>query len=246
MSVKDKMMAGTVLLVAAVLAGTLGMLAHRDRIVSAFNYITDVTERDADDSNEKGDADNTLKDSLKIAITFDDGPHPYYTEQLLDGLQERNVPATFFVTGKQAEAYPELVKRMQDEGHLIGNHTYSHIQLGKGNRKSYIEELVKTNEVIKEITGEETQYVRPPYGSWDKSIEAELTMFPVLWTIDPLDWCSDNVSCIVQKVIAKAGENDIILMHDQYKTTVTAAFEIIDELKAQGYEFVTVDEILFD
>lgn len=246
MSVKDKMMAGTVLLVAAVLAGTLGMLAHRDRIVSTANYITNVIERDADDSNEKEDADNTLKDSLKIAITFDDGPHPYYTEQLLDGLQERNVPATFFVTGKQAEAYPELVKRMQDEGHLIGNHTYSHIQLGKGNRKIYIEELVKTNEVIKEITGEETQYVRPPYGSWDKSIEAELTMFPVLWTIDPLDWCSDNVSCIVQKVIAKAGENDIILMHDQYKTTVTAAFEIIDELKAQGYEFVTVDEILFD
>lgn len=74
MSVKDKMMAGTVLLVAAVLAGTLGMLAHRDRIVNAVNYITDVTERDADDSNEKGDADNTLKDSLKIAITFDDGP----------------------------------------------------------------------------------------------------------------------------------------------------------------------------
>lgn len=246
MSVKDKMMAGTVLLVAAVLAGTLGMLAHRDRIVSTANYITNVIERDADDSNEKEDADNALKDSLKIAITFDDGPHPYYTEQLLDGLQERNVPATFFVTGKQAEAYPELVKRMQDEGHLIGNHTYSHIQLGKGNRKIYIEELVKTNEVIKEITGEETQYVRPPYGSWDKSIEAELTMFPVLWTIDPLDWCSDNVSCIVQKVIAKAGENDIILMHDQYKTTVTAAFEIIDELKAQGYEFVTVDEILFD
>lgn len=246
MSVRGKMMAGTILLVAAVLAGTLGMVAHRDRIVSTANYITNVIEGDADGGNEKEDTDQTLTDSPKIAITFDDGPHPYYTEQLLDGLQERDVPATFFVTGKQAEAYPEVIKRMQDEGHLIGNHTYSHIQLGKGNRERYIEELVKTNEVIKEITGEETQYVRPPYGSWDKSIEAELTMFPVLWTIDPLDWCSDNVSCIVQKVTAKAGENDIILLHDQYKTTVTAAFEIIDELQAQGYEFVTVDEILFD
>lgn len=246
MSVKDKMIAGTILLIAAVLTGAIGMAAHRDRIVSAANYITYVIDERANDSREKEDADKILMDSPKIAITFDDGPHPYYTEQLLDGLKEREVPATFFVTGKQAEAYPELVKRMQDEGHLIGNHTYSHIQLGKGNRERYIEELVKTNEVIKEITGEETQYVRPPYGSWDKSIESELTMFPVLWTIDPLDWCSDNVSCIVQKVTAKAGENDIILMHDQYKTTVTAAFEIIDELKAQGYEFVTVDEILFD
>ena len=246
MSVRGKMMAGTILLVAAVLGGTLGMVAHRDRIVSTANYITNVIEGDADGGNEKEDTDKTLTDSPKIAITFDDGPHPYYTEQLLDGLKERDVPATFFVTGKQAEAYPELIRRMQDEGHLIGNHTYSHIQLGKENRERYIEELVKTNEVIKEITGEEIQYVRPPYGSWDKSIEAELTMFPVLWTIDPLDWCSDNISCIVQKVTAKAGENDIILMHDQYKTTVTAAFEIIDELQAQGYEFVTVEEILFD
>ena len=185
-------------------------------------------------------------DGRKIAITFDDGPHPYYTEQLLDGLQERGAKATFFLMGKQAEAYPELVQRMQAEGHLIGNHTYSHLQLNKNNREAFKAELVKTNELLLEITGEETQYVRPPYGSWDKSFEKELTMLPVLWTIDPQDWCSSDVSGIVGKVTGKAKENAIILMHDEYKSSVTAALQIVDILQKEGYEFVTVDEVLFD
>lgn len=191
-------------------------------------------------------AADSMADDRKIAITFDDGPHPYYTEQLLDGLKERGVKATFFVMGKHVEENPELVERMYNEGHLIGNHTYSHIQLNKSNGDTFKEELVKTSELIEELTGQEVQYVRPPYGSWDKKFEKELNMFPVLWTIDPLDWCSDNVAVIVQKVTSKAKENSIILLHDEYKTTVTAALQIIDELQKEGYEFVTVDEIFFD
>ena len=185
-------------------------------------------------------------DSKKIALTFDDGPHPYYTEQLLDGLKERGVKATFFVLGKHAQQYPELVKRMSEEGHLVGNHTYSHIQLGQDNHEKFKQELIKTNQLLKELTGQEIQYVRPPYGTWDKRFEQELNMFPVLWTIDPLDWSSRNVENIVYKVESKAKENAIILMHDEYKTTVTAAFRIIDELQTQGYEFVTVEELLLD
>lgn len=191
-------------------------------------------------------AASEIEDSKKIAITFDDGPHPYYTEQLLDGLKERGVKATFFVTGMHVEQYPDVIKRMSEEGHLIGNHTYSHIQLSNSNSDAFRQELVQTNEVIEELTGQEVQYVRPPYGTWDKKFEKELNMFPVLWTIDPLDWCSDNVARIVYKVTSRAEENSIILMHDEYKTTVTAAFQIIDELTEQGYEFVTVDELLFD
>ena len=182
----------------------------------------------------------------KIAITFDDGPHPYYTPQLLDGLKERGVTATFFLTGEGAEQNPEIVRRMYEEGHLIGNHTYSHLQLNESNGERFKQELIRTNEILAEITGEEVQYVRPPYGSWNRQFEKELNMIPVLWTIDPLDWCSNNAACIAQKVCAKAEENAIILMHDQYKTSVTAALEIIDTLTAQGYEFVTVEEILFD
>lgn len=232
------MIAATVLLLIAVAVGTMGMVKYREQILSATNYITNAIIEE--EVNEDG------MDSPKIAITFDDGPHPHYTQQLLDGLKDRGVKATFFVTGEHAEEYPDIIRRMNEEGHLIGNHTYSHIQLTDGNRQTYKEELIQTNEIISHITGKEVLFVRPPYGSWDKSLEKDLNMFPVLWNIDPLDWCSDNVSCIVTKVCSKAGENDIILMHDCYDSSVTAALQIVDELMAQGYEFVTVDEILFD
>lgn len=186
------------------------------------------------------------KGPKKIAITFDDGPHPYCTAQLLDGLKERGVKATFFVTGEHAELYSDIIERMSDEGHLIGNHTYSHIQLSQSNREEFKNQIIKTNEIINGITGKEVLYVRPPYGTWDKKFESELNMFPVLWTVDPLDWCSSNAAGIANKVVLKADENDIILMHDCYKSTVTAALNIVDELHKKGYEFVTVDEILFD
>ncbi|MBD5495487.1 MAG: polysaccharide deacetylase family protein [Lachnospiraceae bacterium] len=186
------------------------------------------------------------KELQKIALTFDDGPHPYYTEQLLDGLKERGVHVTFFVTGEHAKLHPDIIRRMHEEGHLIGNHTYSHIQLTKSNREKFKEELVQTSKVIQEITGDEVIYVRPPYGTWDKKFEEELNMIPVLWTVDTLDWCSKSASGIVNKIISKVDDNDIILMHDYYDTSVTAALQAIDRLIEEGYEFVTVDELLFD
>lgn len=190
--------------------------------------------------------DLSVPEICKIAITFDDGPHPYYTEQLLDGLKERGVCATFFVTGSHAKLHPDVIERMQEEGHLIGNHTYNHIQLTKENREIFKQELVQTNEILEEITGEEVAYVRPPYGSWDKSFEKELNMFPVLWTIDPLDWCSTDAAAVTERIVSKAQENGIILMHDYYETSVTAALQAVDALSEAGYTFVTVDEILFD
>lgn len=186
------------------------------------------------------------KEEKKIAITFDDGPHPQFTEQLLDGLKERGVQATFFVTGEHAELHPDIIERMNEEGHIIGNHTYSHMQLTKGNRDSFKDELIKTNQILNEITGEEVVYVRPPYGTWDKSFETELNMIPVLWNIDPLDWCSQDVTGVVNKVMKEADENAIILMHDYYETSVTAALQIVDRLQEKGYTFVTIEEIMFD
>jgi len=181
-----------------------------------------------------------------VAITFDDGPHPVYTPMLLDGLRERGVTATFFVTGENAEANPDIIRRMSEEGHLIGNHTYTHLQLTNANREQYRAELVQTNELLEELTGRDICYVRPPYGSWDKSFEAQLNMFPVLWSVDPLDWCTDSADIVVRRVLEQVQENDIILLHDYYESSVLAALRIIDELTAQGYEFVTVEDILFD
>ncbi|MCD8131801.1 MAG: polysaccharide deacetylase family protein [Lachnospiraceae bacterium] len=185
-------------------------------------------------------------DIMYLALTFDDGPHPVYTPLLLDGLRERGVKATFFVTGENASEYPELIERIQEEGHLIGNHTYSHVELSAVGQEVFLEELEKTNQVLRELTGEEIIYVRPPYGEWNKEIEELCGMFPVLWDVDSLDWYSKNTDAVVRRVLADVEDGDIILMHDGYQSTVEAALYLIDELSAQGYEFVTVDELLFD
>lgn len=182
----------------------------------------------------------------KVALTFDDGPHPTITRQLLDGLRDRDVKATFFVTGEHALECPKQIKQMQDDGHLIGNHTYHHVQLTTVGTEIFQSEITQTNEVIEEITGEKPEFIRPPYGSWDKALETQLNMLPVLWDVDPLDWCSTDAQQISKKVLSQVKENDIILMHDGYESSVTAAFMIVDELKRQGYEFVTVDELILD
>jgi len=215
-------------------------------ISTVINVIETVSGNEICKLEEDESLDNNESDIKKIALTFDDGPHPYYTLQLLEGLKERDIKVTFFITGANAEAYPEIVKQISDDGHLIGNHTFHHIQLTSTNIKIFKREIISTNQVIKEITGEDTTYIRPPFGSWNKDLEEELCMFPVFWDVDPMDWCSDNVDSIVEKVVTNVQENDIILMHDQYKTSVTAAFKIVDSLTEKGYTFVTVDEILFE
>jgi len=184
-------------------------------------------------------------DGKIIALTFDDGPHPIYTPRLLDGLKERGVPATFFLTGANAQLYPELVEQMKEDGHLIGNHTFHHVQLSKVGEKIFLQELKETNRVLEGILEENIEYVRPPFGDWNKSIEQEIDMFPVLWDIDPLDWCSGNSGLIVKRVLDKAEDHAIILLHDEYESSIDAALQIVDELLEEGYEFVTVDRILF-
>lgn len=192
-----------------------------------------------------GESIQMVEDTKQIALTFDDGPHPYYTEQLLDGLKERGVRVTFFVTGEHASLHPDIIKRMQEEGHVIGNHTYSHMQLRQDNRETFKKEIQQTNQVLKELTGEDVVYVRPPYGSWDKELEKEVNMIPVLWSVDPLDWCTEDVQTVVRRVKEKVKDNSIILLHDYFDTSVTAALQIVDELLEEGYEFVTVEEMLF-
>ena len=114
------------------------------------------------------------------------------------------------------------------------------------NRAEFKEELIATSEVLEEMIQEEVVYVRPPYGTWDKSFEKELNMIPVLWNVDPLDWCSTDVAEIVKKIVEDTGENDIILMHDYFETSVEAALKVVDILLDKGYTFVTVEEILFE
>ena len=182
----------------------------------------------------------------KVAITFDDGPHPVYTEMLLDGLKERGVHAAFFLIGKNIEGNEEIVKRMQEEGHLIGNHTYHHVNLKELSQKEAEKEIQMTWKKIYESTGVGTSFVRPPFGEWRKNLDFDIIMIPVSWNIDSLDWTTENTEKIIKRVVKDVGEDDIILMHDVYETSVEAALEIIDILRERGYEFVTVDQLLLE
>lgn len=191
-------------------------------------------------------ASATPVEAPKIALTFDDGPSAAWTPALLDGLKERGVKATFFLIGENADKNPEIVKRMAEEGHLIGNHTYHHVELTKVSENEARLELADTSAVIVRITGKEPEYMRPPFGAWQRKLEQEIRMLPVLWTIDPLDWTTENQDEIVNKVVTEAEENDIILLHDCYKSSVEAGLRIIDILQEEGFVFVTVDELLLN
>ncbi len=182
----------------------------------------------------------------RIAITFDDGPSAHCTGRLLDGLKERGIKGTFFLIGKNAEENPELVKRLYEEGHLIGNHTYSHVEITKLSDEDAKKEIMETDRVISSITGEHVEYMRPPFGLWQEELEEELDVLPVMWSVDPLDWTTKNVEEVVNKVVTETEENDIILLHDCYDSSVDAALRIVDILKKKGFEFVTVDELLMD
>ena len=197
-----------------------------------------------DGKEERIDPYKELK--KKVAITFDDGPDPDYTPKLLDGLKEREVKATFFLLGEQVEKYPEIVKRMHEEGHLVGTHSYEHVDLSRLSDEKAIEQVDKTNQLIFHITGEYPKYIRPPFGCWKCNLDYETNMMEVLWDIDPLDWNMANSDVIAKRVIKKVQEYDIILLHDASESSVKAAFKIIDELKAKGYTFVTVEEILLE
>ena len=189
-------------------------------------------------------AGHSRSEKKKAALTFDDGPNSKYTPLLLKGLKERGVHATFFLMGKNIEGKEALVKQIQEEGHLIGNHTYNHVQLDKISKEVAKEEIETTNQKIFEITGVYPAWLRPPYGEWRKNLDFYVEMFPVLWDVDTLDWKSKNVDSIMKIVRSEVSDGAVILMHDAYQSSVDAALQIVDLLMAEEYEFVTVEELI--
>ena len=180
-----------------------------------------------------------------VALTFDDGPG-IYTGELLEGLRERGVKASFFVLGERVDCYEEYILQMRADGHLIGNHTFSHVKLDELNDEAACDEVRRTCEAIESITGEPVKYIRPPYGAYSDKLECAINLAKVLWTVDPQDWNTTDVDKIVNHVVSNVRDGDIILLHDIYSTSVAAAIRIVDELLARGYVFVTVDEILIE
>ena len=186
-----------------------------------------------------------------VAFTFDDGPHPRYTDMILDILAEYGIRATFFVVGENAELYSEQLKRIAAEGHEIGNHTYTHCNLKKISREGLMAELTETEKKIKEVCGVTPKIFRPPEGYCNKTVvdcANGMGYTTVLWTVDPRDWASPSVFTVASNIEKNAKCGSIILCHDynSNKTCPTpeALRMVIPKLLSAGYSFVTVSELL--
>jgi len=187
---------------------------------------------------------------LTIALTFDDGPHPTLTPQILDILNQYQIKATFFMVGENAERYPELVTRIRDEGHEIGNHTYSHIQIKSADALQLEEEILHCESIIGGISDLRPKLFRPPEGSFHEELGQmcdALGYRVVLWSVDTRDWCRLPPKDITEKVLKDVRSGDIILMHDYIGSnspTPTALKQILPRLIKRGYTFSTVSELL--
>ncbi|MCZ2258097.1 polysaccharide deacetylase family protein [Sporosarcina sp. G11-34] len=185
-----------------------------------------------------------------IALTFDDGPHATYTAEILDLLSAHDAKATFFVLGERAEKFPNLILRQKNEGHEVANHTYSHPY--SSTPENLEMELKKTNEIIFEITGTYPLLYRPVGGSYNEptintAVKNGYKVVLWSWHQDTEDWKRPGVNKIVEKVLSGAKPGDVVLFHDaggNRSQTVKALEEILPELKKEGYEFVTVSELL--
>jgi peptidoglycan/xylan/chitin deacetylase (PgdA/CDA1 family) len=193
-----------------------------------------------------------LANTRKVVLTFDDGPHPRTTPKVLEILKRRRARAIFFVLGLQAAKYPELVKQIHDEGHLIGNHSYSHKNLAQLSDSALNEELDRTSSLIESITGCRPEYLRPPYGAMNRkvlTVARQRGMKVMLWTIDPKDWLQKNEASILHHTERQLGmangnlRGGALLLHDIYPSTVRALEPLLDRLATYDYTIASINNL---
>lgn len=178
-----------------------------------------------------------------IALTFDDGPNSVTTPKLLDILQENKVYVTFFVLGISAKNNPELVKRELRDGHEVESHTMYHQKLGKMSKDAVKEDIDLARQVLIDITGKEPMLTRPPYGLINQAVRDQANTPLALWTVDTLDWESRDANAVRNEIMSSVFDGAVVLMHDIYDSTVEGVRIVIDELRKEGYEFVTFSDL---
>ena len=179
-----------------------------------------------------------------VALTFDDGPSGRYTRHLLEGLRERDVKATFLLCGYRIAQYPELAEQLFREGHEIGYHGYSHSPMNTMSRRDIARELADTAAVLPEDCV--PVFLRPPGGQTSDAVlqVAKARQLAILsWSVDPRDWAIRDAAAVESAVLGQVRDGDIILLHDMSDSSVRAALDIIDRLKAEGFRFLTVSEL---
>lgn len=182
-----------------------------------------------------------------LAITFDDGPHPIYTPQVLDLLKKYNAKASFFCIGQKVKKHPEILRDLLDQGHVVGNHSYSHAwNFGFFNTPKVIEELHKTNAIVQSISGLEMKLFRPPYGVTNPSIKKALDHTKHLaigWSVRSLDTTGRSAEVVYDRIIKRYENGGVVLMHDTSAKTVSVLEHLLLDLSQKGYKFVSVDSL---
>ena len=189
-----------------------------------------------------------LQQKPMIALTFDDGPKAGMTDWLLDELEKRNVKVTFFLIGSQADLPEnrEIIRRMAEDGHQIGCHTYHHVQMTTLSENQQKQEILQWYQVVSGIIGDFSYAVRPPYGCVNNAVCRSLNVPVILWSVDTEDWTGKSAGEIADYVISEAKDGDIILLHDIFEESVQGAVMALDDLMRRGYTFVTVNDLLAD
>lgn len=180
-----------------------------------------------------------------VALTFDDGPVPE-TSKLLDMLKAKKARATFFILGMQATQWPDVLKREAAEGHQLGNHSFTHAKLAGAPVASVQGEISRTQNVIKQVTGQWPTVLRPTYGETDKQLDGiaqQHKLSQILWSVDTVDWRDRDSKKITERVVNQTQPGSIVILHDVKPTTVAAVPEILNKLTQKGFSFVTVSEI---
>ena len=197
-----------------------------------------------------------IKENL-VALTFDDGPHPEFTKKLLDLFKERGIKATFFVTGEKIEKYRDIVKRMIAEGHELGNHSYSHKNLIFKKKNMIIEEIERTDKLLRELGVRSDIHFRPPFGRLSFTAFTVLTSLNkkvIMWNVPTKDYKESDPKVILKKIYKRIKPGSIIVLHDSgvertgkkidRQATIIAVKQLIEELPKKGYEFRTVSELI--
>lgn len=241
-----------------------GIMNNFDESKDDMVYTNTVEEQDPNSDSQNIDDEENIPEDIEIekvddglssngrvldpnkpmvALTFDDGPSPKYTEQILAILEEYNSVATFFEIGNLAEQYPEIIKKELEIGCELGNHSYSHPNLTNISEAEAIEEIRKTNNIFIDITGSPATLIRPPYGSIGD--RASLFEQPIVtWSVDTLDWQSRDPDSVMQIIYEEDDlDGKVILMHSIYNSSLEAAERLIPYLVDNGYQLVTVSEL---
>ena len=203
---------------------------------------------DGDDTTDENSEGGTPTDPIengvkKVALTFDDGPDPKVTTQILETLKKYDAKATFFMLGSRVEYYPDIAKNVKDAGHELGNHTWNHPDLTKAGIEKIRNEINRTNSIIEEVTGKQATAFRPPYGAVNATVRNQTDLPVVLWDVDTLDWKHRNPNQLLTKVQEMTKDGSIILMHDIHQATADGLDAVLAYLQSEGYEFLTVSEM---